>query len=154
MALGAAVAATVVAAIRGRLARFEVVENSMQPTLSPGDYIVAVATGQPRRGDIVVFPDPTRPDRDLVKRVIALPEESVTIDGGQVAIDGQIFAESWADGPTLPDGHWRNPPGTVFVLGDNRRLSSGDSRVVGPVRIESMHRAVFRYWPVGSIGRL
>lgn len=124
----------------------------MQPTLSPGDYLIAAATTAPRRGDIVVFPDPSRPDRDLVKRVIGLPGETVTIESGQVAIDGQILAEAWADGPTLPDGQWTNPPGTVYVLGDNRRLSRGDSRAIGPLHIQDMNRVVFRYWPIGSIG--
>ena len=154
MALGAALAATAIAALRGKMARFEVFENSMRPTLAPGDYLVAVAVSAPRRGDIVVFPDTLRPDRDLVKRVVGLPGETITIHAGQVAIDGQIFAEPWADGPTLPDGTWQNPPGTVFVLGDNRQLSSGDSRATGPRRVAGMYRVVFRYWPAGSVGRL
>ena len=126
----------------------------MRPSLSPGDYLVAVATTSPRRGDIVVFPDPERPDRDLVKRVIGLPGEMVTIDGGQVAVDGAILAEPWADGPTLPDDEWRLPDQTVFVLGDNRRISSGDGRSIGPLRVDNMFRVVFRYWPLGSLGTL
>lgn len=154
MALGAALTASAVAAARGKVARFEVVEDSMRPALSPGDYLIAVATTSPRRGDIVVFPDPRRPDRDLVKRVVGLAGETVTIDTGQVAVGGAILAEPWADGPTLPDDGWRLPLQTVFVLGDNRRMSSGDGRSMGPLPVENMFRVVFRYWPPGSIGTL
>ncbi|NND02368.1 MAG: signal peptidase I [Acidimicrobiia bacterium] len=153
MAIGAAVAATAAAAVRGKLARFEIVENSMEPAMSAGDYVVAIATKSPLRGQIVVFPDPILPARSLTKRVVGLAGETITITAGQVGIDGEILAEPWADGPTLPDGEWHCPPGTVFVLGDNRRLSSGDGRALGPLRVESMYRVVFRYWPIGAIGR-
>jgi signal peptidase I len=49
--------------------RFAVVEDSMRPTLSPGDGLLAQRFSRPRRGQIRVFPDPTRPSRWLVKRV-------------------------------------------------------------------------------------
>jgi hypothetical protein len=49
--------------------RFSVVEDSMRPTLSPGDGLLALRGGAPRRGQLRVFPDPTLPARWLVKRV-------------------------------------------------------------------------------------
>jgi hypothetical protein len=49
--------------------RFAVVEDSMRPTLNPGDGVLAVRGGHPRRGQLRVFPDPTLPSRWLVKRV-------------------------------------------------------------------------------------
>jgi hypothetical protein len=51
------------------LRRFTVVEDSMRPSLSPGDGLLAQRFGRPRRGQIRVFPDPTLPSRWLVKRV-------------------------------------------------------------------------------------
>jgi hypothetical protein len=51
------------------LRRFAVVEDSMQPTLSPGDGLLALRCGRARRGQLRVFPDPTLPTRWLVKRV-------------------------------------------------------------------------------------
>ncbi len=150
----AAIAAMIVAVFRNSVARFEVVDNSMRPALAPGDYLVAVRTATPRRGDIVVFPDRTQPNRDLVKRVIGLAGETITVKAGDIDIDGEPFTEPWADGPTLPNGQWHNPPNTIFVLGDNRSLSSGDSRVAGSVRVDEMYRVVYRYWPVSSVGRL
>lgn len=51
------------------LRRFVVVEDSMQPTLQPGDGLLSWQGGAVRRGQLRVFPDPTRPTRWLVKRV-------------------------------------------------------------------------------------
>ncbi len=49
--------------------RFAVVEDSMRPTLEPGDGLLAVRGGRPRSGQLRVFPDPTSPTRWLIKRV-------------------------------------------------------------------------------------
>jgi hypothetical protein len=54
---------------RWPMRRFIVVEDSMRPTLNPGDGVLAVRGGDPRRGQLRVFPDPTLPSRWLVKRV-------------------------------------------------------------------------------------
>jgi hypothetical protein len=54
---------------RWPLRRFSVVEDSMRPTLSPGDGLLALRGGGPQRGQLRVFPDPTLPARWLVKRV-------------------------------------------------------------------------------------
>ena len=154
LALVAAVAATGAAALVGRLTRFEVAESSMEPALKRGDYLIAMAATSVQRGDIVVYPDQTVSDRYLVKRAVGLPMENVSITGGQIAIDGAVLAEAWADGPTLPDGEWTNPVGSIFTLGDNRRISAGDGRTSGPVPLAGVRKAVWRYWPPGSFGRL
>jgi hypothetical protein len=54
---------------RWSLRRFAVVEDSMRPALNPGDGLLALRGGEPRRGQLRVFPDPTLPSRWLVKRV-------------------------------------------------------------------------------------
>jgi signal peptidase I len=154
LALAAALAATAAAALKGRLTRFEVAESSMKPALLQGDYLIATVTTSVQRGDIVIYPDPTMPDRYLVKRAVGLPGENVSIAGGQAAIHGAVLAESWADGPTLPDGEWTIPAGSIFTLGDNRRFSSGDGRLSGPISLTGVRKAVWRYWPLGSFGRL
>lgn len=128
----------------------------MQPSLSPGDWVIAQRLrGAPRRGDIVVFSHPAVPEMSVVKRVIGLPGEHVQIGNGQVHIDGEILAEPWADGPTLPDGKWAVPPGQVWVLGDHRALSTGDSRSLGPLPVELVKwRVAARYWPAARATRL
>ncbi|MBT8197640.1 MAG: signal peptidase I [Acidimicrobiia bacterium] len=127
-----------------RVARFEVAEASMAPALGPGDWILATRFGRARRGAVVVYPFE---DIDLVKRLIGLPGETVTIAGGQVHINGSTIAEPWAEGPTLPDGEWELGD-EVFCLGDARSRSAGDSRHIGPIpldRVTWQVRAV--YWP-------
>jgi signal peptidase I len=136
---------------------------------------VAYRLHDPRRGDIVVFdapggksvkpsPLPERMVRDLVqsiglaapstdeyiKRVVALPGERVEGHGGKVLIDGLELVE-----PYLPSGVSTTefapvivPPGTLWVMGDNRG-NSADSRVFGPVPESTVvGRAFVRVWPL------
>jgi signal peptidase I len=127
--------------------RYDIAERSMVPALSPSDYGVAVAARRPpRRGDIVIFADPGQPGRDLVKRVIGLSGETLTVTDGRVVVNGRPEADRWGRGPTTPDGSWLIPAGHVFVLGDDRVSSSGDSRATGPTLVESLAwRVLFRY---------
>jgi len=143
------------AAVRGRVRRYEIVERSMRPTLEPGDYVVAVPHGDYLRGQIVVFPGPSGDGFELVKRVVGLPGENVVISNGQVHINGAILPERWANGPTWPDGEWQLTDSEVFLLGDNRPLSTSDSRTLGPIRIDAIGwRVVARYWPPLKMGRI
>jgi signal peptidase I len=129
------------------LARFEISEVSMVPTLRPGDRVLTWER-TPTRGDIVVFEHPDRPDFWMVKRVIGLPGEHVEIHDGAVFVDGSILDDPWASGHTGPDADWTLGSGEAVVLGDARHLSAGDSRQVGPLPLESLHRVVLaRYWP-------
>lgn len=146
----AAVGAAAVA--RRRLARFEVVEQSMEPALYPGDYLIAVRTDCIGPGDVVIYRDPSNPDRDLIKRAVAVDGATVDIAGGKVLVDGTELSEPWAIGPTLPDASWSLPPNSFFPLGDNRPLSAADGRSCGPVERAGVHKAVWRYWPLRSFG--
>jgi signal peptidase I len=104
---------------------------------------------------MVIFSRPGSPGFDLVKRVIGLPGETIVISNGQVHANDAIVAEPWADGPTLPDGEWQLAGDEVFVLGDNRAVSSADSRTIGPVPLAAVGwEVVARYWPLGSAGRI
>lgn len=141
-------------------AQTEVHNVSMQHTLSEGQRLIedkwSYRFSDPKRGDIVIINGPEHQDR-LVKRVIALPGETVDMKDGAVYIDGQPLEEPYANGSTyagavqmpfaVPDGH-------VFVLGDNRE-NSLDSRSFGPVAMSSLEgKAVFRIWPVNEFGTL
>ena len=151
----AAFAVVGIAAAAGRLRRFAIVDGSMRPALEPNDWVVALRRGDKelRRGDIVVFADPDHPDRNLVKRVVGLPDERIEIGNGQVHVDGAVLAEPWANGPTWPVDLWEIPPDSVFVLGDDRSASSRDSRTIGPVPVSSIGWIVTtRYWPASRFG--
>ncbi len=132
-------------------ARVRVDGSSMLPTLHDGEFVLvnkmAYVTGSPTRGDIIVFRSTTTKDLDLIKRVIGLPGDKVTVRNGQVRVNGQILDEPYiADAPTY-DGDWQVPGGYLFVMGDNRNDSS-DSHVWGPLPLQNViGKALLIYWP-------
>lgn len=110
----------------------------------------------PERGDIVVFREPVREDRDFVKRVIGLPGELVEVHSGSVFINGAELDEPYLDEANLSGEMNCIPLSTdcrlgaeqYFVLGDNRP-NSNDSRAWGAVPEENIVGKVwFVYWPV------
>jgi signal peptidase I len=120
----------------------QVVGQSMAPTLQDSRrYLLnrwIYYVRAPRRADIVVIRDPA--DKRLaVKRIIALPGDSVYLKDGSVCLNGRKLDESYlpARTPTFPEGtlsqQWlRCAKDQYIVLGDNRK-NSADSRSYGPV---------------------
>ncbi len=102
----------------------------------------------PQRGDVVIFEYPRDLSRDFIKRVIALPGETVEIRQGKVYVDGQLVPEPFGPNP----GSYSAPPVTVgpdevYVMGDNRNNSS-DSHIWGPLPLKNIiGKAVASYWP-------
>ncbi|HEY8716467.1 MAG TPA: signal peptidase I [Candidatus Acidoferrum sp.] len=109
------------------------------------------------RGDVVVFWYPLDRSKSFIKRVIALPGETVSIRQGVVTVDGKVVPEPYvpAQYEDASDyGPVRVPKDSYFVMGDHR-ISSNDSRVFGPVASRFIYgRAVFAYWPVDHFGSL
>lgn len=140
---------------RGRLRRFEVTENSMAPALEDGDYLIATRlVSAPLRGDIVVFPHPRLPDFLMIKRVIGLPGESLSIQDGKLAVNRHILAEPWARGALRGTHDWELDGRQLLVLSDNRNESTEDSRELGPLPLGDLWRVGFRYWPLRRIGKV
>ncbi len=102
----------------------------------------------PPRGAVVTFYHPADPDETLVKRVIGLPGEEISIDRGVVHINGKRLDEPYVvyrDNVSIP--RQRIPQDSLFVMGDNRP-ESGDSRSFGAVpRSNLLGVVVLRYWP-------
>jgi signal peptidase I len=131
--------------------------ESMQPNFYTDQRLIIEKISYhlhpPLRGDVVVLKDPDNGPLPLIKRVVGLPGERVTVAGGRVYIDGQALPEPYLDQST-PGGSrtWIVPPFHVFVMGDNRS-NSRDSRYFGPVPTDSiLGHAVFRYWPLDQLG--
>jgi signal peptidase I len=132
---------------------------SMQPNLYYDQWVIVErATYRfvhgPRRGDVVTF---SVPDEEgvLIKRVVALPGETVEVRSGQVFVDGQPLEEHWTTrlgGPDYPPTVV--PPLHIFVLGDNRPISR-DSRYFGPVPVdEIVGRACLVCWPPDQLKQI
>jgi signal peptidase I len=141
------------------LQTFYIPSGSMEPTLDIGDRILVDKLSYHlhavHRGDIVVFRRPPGVVgeggiKDLVKRVIGLPGETIASADGHVLIDGHVLSEPWLPPGTVTTGirPQRIPPGEYFVMGDNR-TDSLDSRVFGPIpRSSIIGRAILRFWPL------
>lgn len=152
---------------------FKIPSGSMEPTLLVGDHILVnkfiygvklpyVATtlipiSRPERYDVIVFVYPVDKSKDFIKRVIALPGETVEIRGRKVYINGKPISDPYAYYDRNPHGltptsetyHFgpvKVPPDHVFVLGDNRNHSY-DSRFWGFVPLRSVKgKAFIIYW--------
>jgi signal peptidase I len=107
------------------------------------------------RGDVVVFHYPRDPEKSYIKRVIALPGDRISIDDGQVFLNGDPLRESYVplmyrDSRSMAE--MVVPPETYFMMGDHRSISS-DSREFGPVDRSLIYgKAVFIYWPARDAG--
>ena len=129
------------------ITNYEIKEESMSPALLPDDYVLAIKNKEPlSRGDIVIFKNHEK-NIDVVKRIIGLPGETVGSENGRVLINDIEIDDIWAK--TLTDDFIPQTLGDeeVFVLGDQRRLSSSDSRTLGPIPIQECWKLKYRYWP-------
>lgn len=158
---------------------FFIPSSSMENTLEIGDRVlvnkVVYRFHQPERGDIIVFENPhpvTQPDRnpiqsfvhwlteglgfssdpekDFIKRLIALPGETIELRKGDVYIDGKLLHEDYAgfqrDQSDYPP--FKVPAGTYFMMGDNRANSSDSRTSLGPIpRDKLVGKAFIILWP-------
>jgi signal peptidase I len=154
---------------------FYIPSASMEPTLGKGDRVlvnkVSYKLHDVHRGDVVVFEIPKASIgddgiKDLIKRVIGLPGDTIESRDGAVYINERRLDEPYLP-PDTKTGDPANasnpsierqvvPEGTVFVMGDNRG-NSHDSRYAdrGPIPIDSIvGRAFVIVWPPGKTASL
>ena len=121
--------------------------ENVVPDPDPSDGAHFVFAG-PQRGDVIVFRSPGQADKDFIKRVIALPGETVRITNGRVFVNGKPLDEPYVRHRASYDLDQKAiPPGAYFVLGDNRPNSS-DSHLGWLVPTENIiGKAWVSYWP-------
>lgn len=109
--------------------------------------------GEPEQGDVVVFVSPRDATRDYIKRVVAVPGQTVEIRDGTAIVDGVTLVEPYLGEDWVGDlAPQVVPEGHLFVLGDNRRNSS-DSRDWGMLDQQLLiGRVDLRYWPFDRVG--
>lgn len=163
---------------------FWIPSESMLDTIHVNDRVMvnklAFDLGEPERGDVVVFRDPAEPEidesipeavirsvleavgirtrghEDLIKRIIGLPGETITIEDDQVHVDGVPISEPYLDQDVdMPDaGPFEVGDDQVFVMGDNREFSF-DSRRFGNIEFDALiGRAFVIIWPISNFGGL
>jgi signal peptidase I len=135
---------------------FSIPSSSMVPTLGVNDRILVQKAffnwHDVHEGEIVVFTHPPLDhcpgpqSGDLVKRVIALPGQTIYSSGNNIYVDGRLLPEPFLPkddplGPPIPDASaqhpFRVPAGEFYMMGDNRAISC-DSRYWGPIKGSSM----------------
>jgi signal peptidase I len=131
---------------------------SMQPALVEDQRLLISRLnylfGNPQRGDIVVFvPPATEADATapLIKRLIGLPGETISLRHQQVYIGDLRLEEPYLSEPcapeACPDEAWILGVDEYFMMGDNRNHSR-DSRAFGPVQHSQLvGQAILRWWP-------
>ena len=177
--------------LRGFIAEpFRIPSGSMLPSLYIGDFILVnkfaygirlpvlnrkiIETGEPERGDVVVFRYPRDTSLDYIKRIVGLPGDHIAyfnkvlyVNGkpvqrefvGEYAGPGQAHANEYREDlqgvkheillqpgrPNSLEGEYIVPDGMYFVMGDNRD-NSNDSRVWGPVPERNLVGEAFMIW--------
>lgn len=165
---------------------FRIPSGSMKPTLLVGDFIFVkkysyglrlpvtetkiIETGEPERGDVVVFRLPSDPNINYIKRVIGLPGDEVRFERQRLTINGvmmdlDVNGETFDGAPVYvedldgrvhktlihnpgrskQDGIYRIPEGQYFVMGDNRDQSK-DSRFIGTIPEKYLVGEAVRVW--------
>lgn len=150
---------------------------SMESTFQNHDYLIVqklsacipfaglpcLYLGEPQRGDVVIFTLPNSTSQTLIKRVIGIPGDTVTISDNRVTITNEKYPKGLVlSEPYLDPSHLGGASGMrvvlaadqFFVLGDNRKVSY-DSRLWGPLpRKDIIGRVLVRLYPFNMIGLL
>lgn len=137
---------------------------SMSDTLHDGDRLIVSVIGYtPKCGDIVVITHGKNHDEPIIKRVIAVGGQKLSInyDTGEVAVDGVLMKEYYIKGKTVSIQNRLDIPeviedGYVFVMGDNREHSL-DSRSsdIGLIPVENIvGKVIFRIYPFDVFGAI
>jgi signal peptidase I len=140
---------------------FSIPSASMERTLLIGDRVLVNKLNRHvHRGDVIVFKRPPGEEaaaiKDLIKRVIALPGETVSAKDGKLYINDKPLPEPYLQPgtQTIMDHPVIVPPGRVWVMGDNR-TQSRDSRFFGPISTSLIvGHAFVRVWPPNRFGSI
>jgi len=152
------IALLIATVIRAIVVETFVVEGpSMEMTVYDAERVlvwkIAYRFSKPKRGDIVIFKYPLNPNKDYIKRVVAVGGDTVEMRLGRLYVNGQQVQEPYVHYPGLTDMKAiAVPEGSVYVMGD-QRTNSEDSRSFGPVKVKDVKgKAVFRTWPLKRAG--
>ena len=148
--------------LRTAVQSYRVDGPSMLPNFETGQWVLVnklvYKLHEPQRGDVIIFRSPHAPDKNLIKRLIGFPGESIELKDGTVYVhkaNGDVVSlvEKYIPDPdtrafvgqTIPEGHY-------FVLGDNRRVAD-DSRYGWLVPKEDIFgKAWLSTWPPSDWG--
>ncbi len=170
-----AVALVIVLLFKMFLGTTVVYSTSMYPTLIEKDVLLLQKTHSVERGDIVSFKSKltlTEDDirslnvfqkifvtkdtqKNLIKRVVGLPGDSIELKDGIVTINGVVLEETYVSSENIGEVHIiKIPEGEFFMMGDNRAVSlDSRSELVGLIsQKELVGKVLVRLWPIQKVG--
>ena len=129
----------------------------MEPNLQEGERLlvnkVVYHFHEPERGDVIVFHPPNNPQVEYIKRIIALPGDTVEVENGVVYVNGLLSDEPYIKEPPRYTLDKREiPENEYFVLGDNRNNSSDSHTGWTMPRQNIIGKAWLSIWPPGQWG--
>ncbi len=159
----ALIALIIVVPIRTFIAQpFIVSGASMEDTFHSGEYLIVDQASyyfsKPERGDVIIFKYPRDTSKFFIKRIIALPGDTIKIENGKVT----LYTDEYESGIVLEEPYVKSMEASVnieetledgeyFVMGDNRDQSS-DSRIWGTLQEEHIvGRALVRLFPLHEL---
>ena len=126
---------------------------SMDQTLEDGQILLLYKLANVDYGDIVVL-DEEKEGEIIIKRIIGMPGDTVSIKDNTVYVNGEELEEDYAYGETSDYEEITLGDDEYFILGDNRPISK-DSRYFGPVKEdEIIGKVIFRLWPFNKFGTI
>ncbi len=146
------------------IAYYEVDGTSMLPTVHTGQYVLVDTLSYhfhpPQRDDVIVFRFPLDTTQNFIKRVIAIPGDTISVTNGTVILDGHTLKEPYVHLPATYSWPLHHvPANSIVVLGDNRVVSydshlwsdsNGTERPYVPDTL-IIGRALFVYWPLNQL---
>ena len=126
---------------------------SMDQTLEDGQILLLYKLSNIGYGDIIVL-DEEKEGEIIIKRIIGMPGDTVSINDNTVYVNGEELEEDYAYGETSDYEEITLGDDEYFILGDNRPISK-DSRYFGPVKEdEIIGKVIFRLWPFNKFGTI
>jgi signal peptidase I len=133
-----------------------VYETCMLPGILPDDRIIVNKLDyffhKPERGDVIVLKSPGGDSPDLLKRIIAIPGDTIEIRNDKVLVNDRAISEPYIkEAPHYKYGKEKLSENSYFVLGDNRNAAR-DSHIFGPVSTDTIiGKTWVIYWPFGRM---
>ncbi len=152
-----AIAVAIFLLLRATLQSYVVLQRCMEPNYQEGDRLLVNKAvywfREPERGDVIILDPPFETEEVYIKRLIAIPGDTVEVKDGAVYINGTAIDESYIEeSPTYTFPLTEIGEGEYFVLGDNRN-NANDSHVWGTVpRDNIIGKAWLVFWPLSSWG--
>jgi len=136
---------------------FIVVENCMEPGFQEGERLlvnkVVYYFHEPEMGDVIILHPPTDSKAIYIKRIIALPGDSVEVKMGAVYVNGSKLDEPYIkEPPTYTFYEAIIPENEYFVLGDNRNIANDSHKGWTVPRQNIIGKVWLSFWPLSEWG--